>query len=146
MWLCRILGCSGNWARDLSHRATGAVLPQLPRLCLCDCGWHRSAVLPFFPGSRTDTGRQAAASSITCHTRSLVPRGLEPRTLRLVAVRSNQLSYETLDNIGWQSFLLRAHDAEGDDMAGTHVSCGVRASAQLPAVDLKSTPLTTRAS
>ena len=26
----------------------------------------------------------------------LVPRGLEPRTLRLLAVRSNQLSYETL--------------------------------------------------
>ena len=25
----------------------------------------------------------------------LVPRGLEPRTLRLLAVRSNQLSYET---------------------------------------------------
>ena len=27
----------------------------------------------------------------------LVPRGLEPRTLQLLAVRSNQLSYETLD-------------------------------------------------
>ena len=27
---------------------------------------------------------------------SMVPRGLEPRTLRLLAVRSNQLSYETL--------------------------------------------------
>ena len=27
----------------------------------------------------------------------MVPRGLEPRTLRLLAVRSNQLSYETLD-------------------------------------------------
>ena len=26
----------------------------------------------------------------------MVPRGLEPRTLRLLAVRSNQLSYETL--------------------------------------------------
>ena len=26
---------------------------------------------------------------------SMVPRGLEPRTLRLLAVRSNQLSYET---------------------------------------------------
>ena len=30
----------------------------------------------------------------------MVPRGLEPRTLRLLAVRSNQLSYET----NWQSF------------------------------------------
>ena len=27
----------------------------------------------------------------------LVPRGLEPWTLRLLAVRSNQLSYETLE-------------------------------------------------
>ena len=27
---------------------------------------------------------------------NMVPRGLEPRTLRLLAVRSNQLSYETL--------------------------------------------------
>ena len=27
----------------------------------------------------------------------MVPRGLEPRTLRLLAVRSNQLSYETVD-------------------------------------------------
>ena len=26
---------------------------------------------------------------------AMVPRGLEPRTLRLLAVRSNQLSYET---------------------------------------------------
>ena len=26
---------------------------------------------------------------------SMVPRGLEPRTLRLLAVRSSQLSYET---------------------------------------------------
>ena len=26
----------------------------------------------------------------------VVPRGLEPRTLRLLAVRSNQLSYETI--------------------------------------------------
>ncbi len=28
----------------------------------------------------------------------MVPRGLEPRTLRLLAVRSDQLSYETSDN------------------------------------------------
>ena len=27
--------------------------------------------------------------------KKMVPRGLEPRTLRLLAVRSNQLSYET---------------------------------------------------
>ena len=30
----------------------------------------------------------------------MVPRGLEPRTLRLLAVRSNQLSYETSANFG----------------------------------------------
>ena len=30
----------------------------------------------------------------------MVPRGLEPRTLRLLAVRSNQLSYETCDISG----------------------------------------------
>ena len=30
-----------------------------------------------------------------CTAIKLVPRGLEPRTLRLLAVRSNQLSYET---------------------------------------------------
>ena len=29
----------------------------------------------------------------------MVPRGLEPRTLRLLAVRSDQLSYETGDEI-----------------------------------------------
>ncbi len=27
----------------------------------------------------------------------MVPRGLEPRTLRLLAVRSNQLNYETCE-------------------------------------------------
>jgi hypothetical protein len=32
-------------------------------------------------------------------TRKLVPRGLEPRTLRLLAIRSNQLSYETTDEL-----------------------------------------------
>ena len=35
----------------------------------------------------------------------MVPRGLEPRTLRLLAVRSNQLSYETCD-IGGQVLVL----------------------------------------
>ena len=29
--------------------------------------------------------------------KEVVPRGLEPRTLRLLAVRSNQLSYETIE-------------------------------------------------
>ena len=30
----------------------------------------------------------------------MVPRGLEPRTLRLFAVLSNQLSYETVEDPG----------------------------------------------
>jgi len=32
----------------------------------------------------------------------VVPRGLEPRTLRLLAVRSNQLSYETSGSDVWR--------------------------------------------
>ena len=35
--------------------------------------------------------------SCRLHSSKVVPRGLEPRTLRLLAVRSNQLSYETID-------------------------------------------------
>ena len=30
---------------------------------------------------------------------AMVPRGLEPRSLRLLAVRSNELSYETLQRV-----------------------------------------------
>ena len=37
----------------------------------------------------------------------MVPRGLEPRTLRLLAVHSNQLSYETLDFEGCRIIRLR---------------------------------------
>ena len=36
----------------------------------------------------------------------MVPRGLEPRTLRLLAVRSNQLSYETNDDFEEDYFIL----------------------------------------
>ena len=62
-----------------------------------------AAMLPHRGG---DAERRARAcsdrfSSLTCHwdglpDRAMVPRGLEPRTLRFLAVRSNQLSYETL--------------------------------------------------
>ena len=76
----------------------------------------------------------------------MVPRGFEPRTLRLLAIRSNQLSYETLDVItGWRFHCSECKTEWMSNMTGTNVSCGVRAHAQLPAVDLKSTPLTTRA-
>ena len=37
----------------------------------------------------------------------MVPRGLEPRTLQLLAVRSNQLSYETVGDTGLVSPYLR---------------------------------------
>ena len=43
------------------------------------------------------------ASTVMCGSIddvNMVPRGLEPRTLRLLAVRSNQLSYETLETQG----------------------------------------------
>ena len=36
------------------------------------------------------------AQAHATHAQHMVPRGLEPRTLRLLAVRSNQLSYETV--------------------------------------------------
>ena len=44
----------------------------------------------------------ALHSSLNCIPmlfEKMVPRGLEPRTLRLLAVRSNQLSYETTDGL-----------------------------------------------
>ena len=49
--------------------------------------------------------------------RRVVPRGLEPRTLRSLAVRSNQLSYETLDFEGcWSSRREIPGDFLGVDM------------------------------
>ena len=40
------------------------------------------------------------ARVVWSHVEKMVPRGLEPRTLRLLAVRSNQLSYETVGDTG----------------------------------------------
>ena len=44
--------------------------------------------------------RMSVVQLSACHAAQvlclMVPRGLEPRTLRLLAVRSDQLSYETL--------------------------------------------------
>ena len=47
--------------------------------------------------TRNDSKRipRTTAQQEYCAATKLVPRGLEPRTLRLLAVRSNQLSYET---------------------------------------------------
>ena len=42
---------------------------------------------------------ESTAHPRTRHSIYVVPRGLEPRTLRLLAVRSDQLSYETHENL-----------------------------------------------
>ena len=44
--------------------------------------------------ARAETMSQRKQSVCVCHTK-MVPRRLEPQTLRLLAVRSKQLSYET---------------------------------------------------
>ncbi len=51
--------------------------------------WHLQHGLLHVEPSRKDRLNRA-------HLQKMVPRGLEPRTLRLLAVRSNQLSYETM--------------------------------------------------
>ena len=48
----------------------------------------------------------------------MVPRGLEPRTLRLLAVRSNQLSYETL-------VICRARNLLSSRKSRRGIFCGV---------------------
>ena len=48
--------------------------------------WHTQAKVAEGRGNATTEGGK-----------EVVPRGLEPRTLRLLAVRSNQLSYETIE-------------------------------------------------
>ena len=50
---------------------------------------------------------------------NLVPRGLEPRTLRLLAVRSNQLSYETLDAKCGRAF------SHGQGGCGSGMQCSI---------------------
>ena len=49
--------------------------------------------------SSPSAGSEGHGERLFCYARqtssAMVPRGLEPRTLRLLAVRSNQLSYET---------------------------------------------------
>ena len=44
---------------------------------------------------RTPEPRREEQAADLSYWQIVVPRGLEPRTLRLLAVRSNQLSYET---------------------------------------------------
>ena len=56
--------------------------------------------------SRTIRKVRWRAHASPCEEQSMVPRGLEPRTLRLLAVRSSQLSYET----SWALLLCLAYN------------------------------------
>ena len=56
------------------HRVAHRWRQRRPRQLICRYGWGHAELV----------------------RRKVVPRGLEPRTLRLLAVRSNQLSYETI--------------------------------------------------
>ena len=47
---------------------------------------------------------------------NVVPRGLEPRTLRLLALRSNQLSYETIEaDFRFPTFSQQGQILQGED-------------------------------
>ena len=61
---------------------------------------------------RAETVSQRKQSVCVCHTK-MVPRGLEPRTLRLLAVRSDQLSYETSGEGSLSRCSPRARAAQG---------------------------------
>ena len=56
--------------------------------------WHRRHTVQLCGLSHTYL-QSARSLAISDFVLQMVPRGLEPRTLRLLAVRSNQLSYET---------------------------------------------------
>ena len=68
--------------RRFSQRARVAVVRSRQPSCGANQDDFRARIL--LAGALTTRGRP-----------EMVPRGLEPRTLRLLAVRSNQLSYET---------------------------------------------------
>ena len=65
------------------------------------------------------------------HRNQMVPRGLETRTLRLLAARSNQLSYETLDFEGCRIIRVRTANCATatDDFHSSiqHIFFGARA-------------------
>ena len=79
---------SGQWI----HSEFALLLPSLQAVLS-----PRSPLLPSLPAFRTPVppGLGFLLLHRTEHF-TMVPRGLEPRTLRLLAVRSDQLSYETL--------------------------------------------------
>ena len=53
----------------------------------------------------------------------MVPRGLEPRTLRLLAVRSNQLSYETIGKHGLHRVAKKNEITASKKMGQAEVLC-----------------------
>ena len=56
----------------------------------------------------------------------MVPRGLEPRTLRLLAVRSNQLSYETNDDFEEDHLILaEIPNQMADEHMMQHSACNL---------------------
>ena len=71
---------TGAWSQRLSPFGRNA----LGQACAHVCGMRFASRRFFF------------AQAHATHAQRMVPRGLEPRTLRLLAVRSNQLSYETI--------------------------------------------------
>ena len=60
----------------------------------------------------------------------MVPRGLEPRTLRLLAVRSNQLSYETIEKNEFLMWFSRANPSPVSDWSPLFSAAAVLALAR----------------
>jgi hypothetical protein len=131
-----LLRAASKWRRP-------AIAMQPQRRCAVS--WPRGVTVSTLDSESSDRGsnpREASLrfgfahqrSSLTCrvsfretlllfckalHARAfvgkVVPRGLEPRTLRLLAVRSNQLSYET----SWEQF---TNDAR-EELPGVQIFC-----------------------
>ena len=107
--LAQQLGWQMAWARskqdsqDSKKQLTGWANRLIKRdwqFCHLGGGSERHSI------ERSDQHVTSASQLRNCLLH-LVPRGLEPRTLRLLAVRSNQLSYETTDVV--HATPIRAH-------------------------------------
>ena len=57
--------------------------------------WPHGVTVSTLDSESSDRGSNPREAFQNDIIETVVPRGLEPRTLRLLAVRSNQLSYET---------------------------------------------------
>ena len=83
----------------LSDIVRNASCPRVQ--CSVDAHGVRAQVKKDEHGSRLTSANQhhiVIATALASFHSIVVPRGLEPRTLRLLTVRSNQLSYETSGN------------------------------------------------